>query len=194
MPTNRCRFNNVWDSTTRRYRVCKNQKCNGNYCIVHYKLLYFKPTIIIQKMYKGYYIRKKLKIYYNLPRDLQRKIIWHINSDLYLRNYNSSVSKIIYRRYQEFYNKYISISQNNTLNMYINYYISAEVEGVSEVYTDLISLVKLSIKYYLIMNIYKIPHLNTIKSLCRRIQNLQNLHNTNHTNLSVITKYNNLFN
>ena len=65
---------------------CKHNKvfyflqkiCYEDFCI--------NNTILIQKMYKGYYIRKKIKIYYTLPRSLKRNIIWHINSDLYLKN------------------------------------------------------------------------------------------------------------
>lgn len=187
MPTNyRCKYNNIWDSTTRRYRNCKNKKCHGNFCTTHYKLMYTEYAIMIQKMYKGYYIRKKLKIYYNLPRDLQRKIIWHVNSDLYLRNYNSSVSKIIHRRYKEFYDKYFSIRQDN-INIYINSYIYIKI------YTDLISLVKLSIKYYTIIKISKIPYLHNIKSLCNVFVELEHIQNPNHPNLLILQKYLELF-
>ena len=189
MPANyRCKYNNIWDSTTRRYRNCKNKKCCGDFCTIHYKLMYTEHAIMIQKIYKGYYIRKKLKIYYNLPRDLQRKIVWHVNSDLYLRNYNSSISKIIYRRYTEFYNKYISIVPNNILSIYIDSYI------YTEVYTDLIYLLKLSLKYYTIIKISKIPYFYNIKILCRNLEKLYYMQNPNDTNLSILRKYIILFN
>jgi len=151
--------------------------------MIHYKLMYTEYAIMIQKMYKGYYIRKKLKIYYNLPRDLQRKIIWHVNSDLYLRNYNSSVSKIIYRRYKEYYVKYINIASNNTLNVYN----SLNIFTIS--YNDLISLVKLSIKYYLIMNIRKIPFYYNIMCLCQNIEKHLFVNNQNHQDLFTFKKY-----
>lgn len=154
--------------------------------MTHYRLLYSDSAITIQKIYKGYYIRKKLKIYYNLPRDLQRKIIWHINSDLYLRNYNSSVSKIIYQRYNEFYNKYSYIIPNNILSTYVDVF--------TEVFTDLISLLKLSIKYHIIIKISKIPFLNYIKRLCRNLQTLYYIQNPNNTNLLILQKYIMLFN
>ena len=161
MPTNyRCKYKNVWDSTTRRYRCCKNKRCNDNYCMLHSKLLYTGPAIKIQKMYRGYYIRRKLKIYYNLPRELQRKIIWHINSDLYLRNYNSSVSKIIYSRYKEFYDKYLKNDWDEPTNI-LNINILTVYIGIC---TDLIYLLKLSIKYYPIINISKIPYFYPIKT------------------------------
>ena len=195
---NHCKYNNIWDSTTKKYRCCKNKRLHDNYCMIHYKLLYNNYTIIIQKIYKGYYIRKKLKIYYNLPRDLQRKIIWHINSDLYLRNYNSSLSKIIYRRYKEFYNKHIStttINFFNNLSMIsndsLNVYIYSEI--FSEVYADLIYLVKLSIKYFLIIKICKTPYFYNIKCLCRNIEKLYYIKNPNDSNLIILRKFIYLF-
>jgi len=187
MPANyRCKYKNIWDSTTRRYRCCKNKRHYGNFCIIHYKLLYTKHAIIIQKMYKGYYIRKKLKIYYNLPRDLQIKIIWHINSGLYLRNYNSSVSNIICRRYKEFYNKY-TVDYNSVI------YTNTEI--FTRFYTDLISLLKLSNKYYLIINVLKIPYFNSIKKLCHSIiiNNSYFQYNVSDTNLLIIKTYIKLF-
>ena len=138
---------------------------------------------MIQKMYKGYYIRKKLKIYYNLPRDLQRKIIWHINSDLYLRNYNSSISKLIYRRYTEYYVKYIHITSNNTLNIYSNSAV------FNTAYNDLMSLVKLSIKYYLIMNINKIPFLYNILLLCSSTHERLFINNPNDPGTVILKRY-----
>jgi hypothetical protein len=189
MPTKfHCQYKNIWDTTTRRFRCCKNKKCHDNFCTIHYRLLYTDYAIMIQKIYKGYYIRKKLKIYYNLPRDLQRKIIWHINSDLYLRYYNSSVSKIIYRRYKEFYDKYISIAPNNTLNIYIY------SDTFIEIYTNLLPLVKLSIKYYTIIKISKIPYFYNFKRLCCGLERLYYIQNLNDSNLLILQKYINLFN
>jgi len=157
--------------------------------MIHSKLLYTESAIIIQKMYKGYYIRKKLKIYYNLPRDLQRKILWHINSGIYLRYYNSSVSKIIYRRYTEFYNNYIDVFNTDS---FTEFYIDSDI--FTEFYIDLISLVKLSIKYYLIMNIKKIPYFYNVKCLCRCVEKLYYRININDPNLVIIKKYFYLFN
>ena len=184
----RCKYNNIWDSKTRKYRFCKNKRSHNNFCMIHFKLLYTNHAIIIQKIYKGYYIRKKLNIYYNLPRDLQRKIIWHINSDLYLRHYNSSVSKLIYRRYKEFNNKYISVAPNNTLTIYLDSNI------FNKVYIDLIYLVKLSIKYHPIMKISKIPFFNNVRKLCNSFIKLYYIQNLTDTNLLTLQKYIELFN
>ena len=190
MSTNyRCKYNNIWDSTTRRYRCCKNKKCNGNFCSIHFKLLFTDHAIIIQKMYKGYYIRKKLKIYFNLPRDLQRKIIWHINSDLYQKNYNCSISKLIYRRYTDFSNKYSS-----KIPSIAWVYIYIDTDLFYELYIDLLHLAKLSIKYYLIIKISKIPFLYDIKSLCCSVYKLYRIRNLSDPNLLIFEKYIRLFN
>jgi len=183
--THCCKYNNVYDSYTRRYRCCKNKIChNYNFCMTHYKLLYTEQAILIQKMYKGYYIRKKLQIYFNLPRDLQRKIVWHMNSDLYLKNFNSSVSKIIYRRYNEFYNKYIYFVPYNTLHIYIH----SEIFPVF--YSDLISLLKLSIKYFSIIKINKIPYFYYIKKiLYDNTKTWYYRNNKNDTNNKIIELY-----
>lgn len=190
MPTNYCcKYNNIWDSTTRRYRCCKNKACHGHFCTIHYRLLYTYFAITIQKMYKGYYIRKKLKIYYNLPRDLQRKIIWYINSDLYLRNFNSSISKIIYRRYTEFYKKYSHLISTNTVNI-----IPSNTDFFIEVYIDLVSLLKLSIKYYPIIKINNIPYFKKISYLSYKYEMFYRLNNPKDINYLIFQRYNLLFN
>ena len=190
MPTkNCCKYNNIWNSIARRYRLCKNKKCYGNFCYIHYKLAYNEIAIIIQKIYKGYYIRKKLKIYYNLPCYLQRKIVWHINSDLYLRNYNSSVSKLIYNKYYTFYIQYIYT--NPYIYDYLPYiYLNSKLS--INFYNDLIHLLKLSIKYYPIIKIKKIPYYVNFKNLYN-IMRVDILHNINSSDNIIYEKYDKLF-
>lgn len=166
MPTNRCRYNKVWDPTTRRYRTCKNRKIDlefdNSYCSLHYKITYEKNAILIQKMYKGYYIRKKLKIYYKLPTDLQRKIVWHINSDLYLKHYSSSVAKIIYNRYKTFFR---NTTLKNLLGAVIgdsNNILYINSNDFSNFFIEYDSLLKLTIKYHYILNSSKILNLGDI--------------------------------
>lgn len=162
MPTNHhCKYNKVWDYSTKKYRCCKNKHVLGcyRYCYLHYVKYYTKYAILIQKIYKGFFIRKKLDIYYKLPRELQRKIIWHMNSSLYLRHYNSSISKLIYNRYLAFYN-----NQLIPHDIY-NRYNDTEKEKLYDNFIyECISLLKLSIKYYHIIDISKIPYFNIIKT------------------------------
>jgi len=79
---------------------CKHQKFstikNCNYCKNHSILLFNKYCIIIQKFYNGYKCRKKLKIlFYNLPCDIQKRIIFFININIYNERYNKSLRNII---------------------------------------------------------------------------------------------------
>lgn len=164
----RCKYNNIWVPNTRKYRCCKKTISIGNYCIVHLKLLFNDYVIKIQKIYKGFYIRKKLKIYYKLPRDLQRKIIWHINSNLYLKHYNSSISKLIYNRYNKFYKDYEDILNNyynfyNNYNNYLIFFSNFEEQKYLYFIVELFSLINLTIKYHKILNIKKIKNQFNIK-------------------------------
>jgi hypothetical protein len=195
MPTNRCTYNRVWDYTTRRYRTCKNRKTDleldDSYCPLHYKIIYEENAILIQKIYKGYYIRKKLKIYYKLPRDLQRKIVWHINSDLYLKHYSSSVSKIIYNRYKTFFrnttlkNILVSVISDSKNILYIN------SNDFSNFFIEYDSLLKLTIKYHYILNSSKILNLGDIIEFNMTLLFYEP--NYRFHNKDLIMKYNSLF-
>ena len=116
-------------------------------------------------MYKGYYTRKKLKIYYNLPRDLQRKIIWHINKDIYLKHFHCSIFKLIKKKYIDFFkNKYYLeiISGNFIYHLMMNNFAYLIVTQFS---TDILYLMKLSIKYKEILVISDIIiYINLIKN------------------------------
>jgi len=116
---------------------------------------YNKYVIQIQSCYKGYYTRKKLNIYYNLPRDLQRKIIWHINKDIYLKHFYCSIFKIIQNRYKNFYN-----NPNYTKIIYkihnIEWYINDCSVLFKNFMIDFYSLIDLSIKYHTIIDVSKI--------------------------------------
>ena len=61
---------------------CKKYKfptfllCKNLYCVNHARLHYNNIIVIIQKIYRGYKVRKILKnIYFKLPRDLQVHIL-----------------------------------------------------------------------------------------------------------------------
>lgn len=174
---NRCEYNKVFDKeTSKKYRKCKNKKFEGfNCCYIHLNMFYrqFENNVIkIQSAYKGFYIRKKLEIYYKLPFELQRKISWHLNETLYLKHFHSSIAKLIYKRYknlwenEKFYEIYVAIdnfvSENNDLiirhnNQYITVFDNEEI--INSFLIELYELVKLSIKYSAIINVYEIKAL-----------------------------------
>lgn len=67
-----------------------------HYCINHSLLLYNKYVLIIQKFYRGYRARKYLvNIFNNLPSELQKVIIYYINSNFYKRKYLNTLTSII---------------------------------------------------------------------------------------------------
>lgn len=69
-----------------------------DYCYIHSYKVYNKNVIKIQSAYRAYRVRTKLKIYYKLPDDLQRKISYYINENIYNKWYNDNVANIIYNR------------------------------------------------------------------------------------------------
>ncbi len=56
-----------------------------------------KSIIIIQKYYKGFYVRMKLNnIYFKLPYDIRNKIIFHIRENFLIKKYNNNpITKIL---------------------------------------------------------------------------------------------------
>ena len=62
--------------------ICKKYKfpifllCKNFYCINHSRIQFNNNIVIIQKIYRGYKVRKILKrIYFKLPRDLQLHVL-----------------------------------------------------------------------------------------------------------------------
>ncbi len=143
--TYRCKYNQIWNSQSRRYRCCKNKIKFGKFCFIHLQI-HSDIITFIQRMYRGYYIRRKLKnIYYNLPCDLQKKILYYVNKDVY---YTNSVKKIIYNRYTRIcdnshYRYVLRLYTKQRLLDYMNEYPLT----VSTLIEQLLSLYHLSIKY-----------------------------------------------
>ena len=186
----RCKYDKVFNFESKKFRTCKKKVKCLNYCIIHLKILYEKYIILIQKVYKGFYIRKKLNIYYKLPRELQRKIIWHMNSNLYLKHFNSSLSKLIYKRYYNFkfiYNDYLTpYFFPNTI-----FLTSLNKTNIDNLLYDYFSLIKLSIKYNSIMYYNKIPYINDILNFTLKIRRCFDHISDEH---QLINKYIYLFN
>jgi len=161
--TKKCKFNQVLDKTTKNYRCCKNNKSINNYCLIHAKSEYNDYAIKIQSAYKGFYIRKKLKIYFKLPREIQRKIIWHMNTDIYQRHFFSSISKLIYKRYKNFYENKIFNKLILRYNVTPSYVLNNN--NIFSTFIDnLMYLIYLSNKYHIIIDTRKIvKYLNFIK-------------------------------
>lgn len=68
-----------------------------NLCTKHFNIFFKKKIEYIQKIYKGYYVRKKINnLFINLPRDIQCIVLYYINLPIYYSRYYSSLRKIIY--------------------------------------------------------------------------------------------------
>lgn len=171
---NKCMYE-IYDINKYKYRYCKNNRFFFNFCRCHYEYIYLEHIVKIQSVYKGFYIRKKLKIYYNLPREIQRKIIWHMNEDIYLRHFNSSIFKLIKNRYKNFYNKTIYnkilTSDNIDNDLFFGTYLVDNTENFTQFMTELFSLLRLSIKYYHIINVKKLnkTHMNNIINFTNKL-------------------------
>ena len=94
----------IFDSLTKRYRLCKNKKKFYNFCFIHAQIEYNKSAILIQSYFKAFIVRKKLKYFHKLPRDLQCKIIWHMRESIYINCLNNSILKIINKKCNSFFN------------------------------------------------------------------------------------------
>mgnify|MGYP002010524997 CR=1 FL=1 len=106
-------------------RRCKHTRTNlqiQNLCCIHSKLLYNKYVIYIQKMYRGYKCRKKLKNIYNkLPDDVQRIILSKINRDHHIKKYKNTIKKILHKKTDKF-NNYHKYNELFTIDDIIKYY------------------------------------------------------------------------
>ena len=120
------------------YNKCKKPQFCNKYCMRHFVLLYNNRIIRIQKTYRGYKCRKKLKtIFYKLPTDIQKHIISFISED---------------NTYNTYYNKLRTIIFNKTSKLY---YINTIPTSMTFGY--IYNAYKLYVKYY------KIIYLNDLK-------------------------------
>jgi len=161
MPSCRCQYI-VFDNLTKRKRLCKKSKKVNIYCTTHLQILYLTKIIKIQSVYRSFYIRKKLKIYYKLPRDIQRKIIWHLNKDLYLKHFNSSITNIVHKKIINFY------SNVNYKSILLNEFNINLINSINsnEFFYDLNYIAKIIIKYFPIINLNR----NDINNIILRIR------------------------
>ena len=133
--------------------ITTNKKCklpikfninNKKYCFIHANILFGKSTTNIQRCYKGFRVRKLLKKMYNLPDDLQRKIIWHLKEPYYIqKHHHKPIYNILEKRYNKFSEKFTSTS-----------YLS--LEEIFDLYNEYINLCDLYCKYNAIIDSEKI--------------------------------------
>jgi hypothetical protein len=92
------------------YKNCIKESIYKKYCKKHYLYFFNKHALIIQKNYRKYITNKKLRnIFYKLPNDLQKYVLYFMNIDIYYKNYKKKINNIIIKRsapyfFYKFYN------------------------------------------------------------------------------------------
>tara|TARA_A100001011_G_C14294305_1_gene837686 strand:+ start:1244 stop:1912 length:669 start_codon:yes stop_codon:yes gene_type:complete len=85
---------------TKHNKICRLSSIfniNSNrYCSIHAKLLFNYHTILIQKNYRRFRVRKKVDtIIKRVPDDVRDIILFYMREELYNKRYNESIEKII---------------------------------------------------------------------------------------------------
>lgn len=130
---------------------CKNSVYGLNYCWVHLKHKYHIHVLTIQRIWCGYKTRKKLNIIFkNLPIELQKKIIFYIRENFYIKKYHYNVvGKIVNSKIDKWNCNMISenavnyIVKMNTVYYFANkYYLTLSIENMQklQVYAEYLSI------------------------------------------------------
>jgi len=90
----------VFDIATKRDRKCKLYRHFREYCYIHSRVFFNNAAILVQRIWYGFYIRKKLKnLFYNLPLELQSHVVKYVRTDHYMeKKWIPSVLKIYKNR------------------------------------------------------------------------------------------------
>lgn len=93
------------------------------YCYNHARINFNNYILKIQKTYNGYRTRNKLNnLFYNLPRDLQCKILYYINEPVYYVQYLNKLNVILTSKiYPIYHNVYSNVGDPNTISITIDY-------------------------------------------------------------------------
>jgi hypothetical protein len=103
--------------------ACKNNIIininNKHICLHHFNINYKKYLLKIQKIYKGYIVRKKLNnLFYNLPKDIQNIVLYYIRLPIYYKRYYKSIEKIIYKNSMQLYYQTKKLDINYLIKSY----------------------------------------------------------------------------
>lgn len=127
------------------FSISINKK-SYNYCNQHCNISVKKYILTIQKIWRGFKSRTKIKnLFIILPRELQKIVIYHMSSNLYFKKQYSVICNIIYKKINKFcetvnYDAIIFIKTHD-----IKVYLS------SSQINELSTLLKLIIKYNIIL-------------------------------------------
>jgi len=110
----------VINNGTKKTRICKGSVYiilnNKKYCWIHAKKSFGKFIVLIQKVYRSMIARKKIKnIYYNLPEDIKKLILFYVRIDIYYIKYKKICQSIIQKKINYIDNILNQIGQNFNL-------------------------------------------------------------------------------
>jgi len=148
----------VIDLTTGRKRKCKLRTkftFDKTYCYIHAKQIFTMHVLIIQKYFRRFRVMQKLKkIFYPLPRDLQRKILFYIKEPYLLEKYHyAPISKIVCKKMKTLMSKQSFI-----------FFIRNEISSIQEtkILTSFVENLRLFTKYLIIIDADVLRHVNNV--------------------------------
>lgn len=117
-------------------------------CTIHFKILFENLIIIIQRIYLGYICRKKLNYFYKrLPDDIQYKIKYFMNEELYIRKFNNNLIFVINKKLNKFIINLFNILDEKNIG-----YPISQLENYLLNEYNIIENYRLLIKYYKLIN------------------------------------------
>ena len=106
---------------------------NKNFCYFHFTIQFSNMLLKIQSNYRRYYINKKLNnIYFKLPPEIQKKILFHVRENsLIEKHHHKVIRNILYNKVNE-----------SELKMYYNFnFMLSLLESVDETNNKLKKLI-----------------------------------------------------
>jgi len=130
--------------------VCNKTKC----CIIHASNTYLTYVLTIQRVYKGYIIRKYVRLLARLPCDIQRNIVFYIREPLYNARRNKQIQAILCKRFvalfgtpESIMSGYIVTNVNAFLGDYKSRVLIMNKTQFNDHVLDIVNLHELYIKY-----------------------------------------------
>lgn len=144
--------NMVYNNKKNRYYRCNNSIYryleDKKLCWCHYNKLTRDSIIIMQKCYRGYKSRRYLKIYKNLPDDIQIKIKYNISKEHYYKIHCKNIYNVLNKRYLSFNIKILELKQFYNNVVYVPDYLFIDFFN-----KDIYPLYTLYNKYFEIISI-----------------------------------------
>jgi len=177
----------VLDVFTHRKRKCKLTSrfyYKQNYCFLHAKKWLTNYAIIIQKYYARYRVNKKLdNLFFPLPRDLQRRVLFYIREPYLLQKYH----------YDPIENIVINKMKLLMKIPFFTFFMNNEVSSIQEniMLTSFTEKLRLFTKYYTILDNDMIEKVNeTVRHLYFRHISRSDINYNTWTNFyDVLSKY-----